>query len=309
MRSLATLDNVAQPRGPGPHVALVGAARCGTTYLAAQLASHPLIDPGAIKEPNYFSREFERGRDWYDDLYQPAEEGLLRLDASTSLTVPQFPLALGRLQESSADAFIVYVVRDPVERAVSHYLYLRHYFHAEDAATFGAGLATNPIYEGTSDYAHWLARITDLFPAERVLVIPFPLLKDAEPVVAPVVFDQLGLPVMEIPESAIRHRNDVVAFKHPMYRTAYRRIRATRLYPWARRHLGRDRVRRIRAAVTRQATLPTMAEALDTCTDDQRDQLEDLERRSREAVRDVLAEQDRRTGLRWEPAWQPSGSD
>ena len=118
-----------------------------------------------------------------------------------------------------------------------------------------------------------------------------------------------GEPVMEIPESAIRHRNDVVAFKHPMYRTAYRRIRATRLYPWARRHLGRDRVRRIRAAVTRQATLPTMAEALDTCADDQRDQLEGLERRSREAVRDVLAEQDRRTGLRWESAWQPSRSD
>ena len=113
------------------------------------------------------SREFERGRDWYEDLYQPAEEGLLRLDASTSLTVPQFPLALGRLQESSADAFIVYVVRDPVERAVSHYLYLRHYFHAEDAATFGAGLATNPIYEGTSasSCAHRLARITDLFPS------------------------------------------------------------------------------------------------------------------------------------------------
>jgi Sulfotransferase domain len=306
---VVSLGHVAQPRGPGPHVALIGAARSGTTYLAAQLASHPAIDPGVIKEPNYFSREFDRGRDWYDSLYQPAAEGLLWLDASTSVTVPQFPHALDRLRDASPGAFVVYVVREPVERAVSHYLYLRHYFRAEDAATFGAGLATNPLYLGTSDYAHWLSRITGNFPPEQVLVVPFGLLKGNDPVVATVAFEQLGLDAMEIPESAIEHRNDVVAFKHQIYRSAYRRIRATRLYPWARRHLGRDRTRRIRAAVTRQTALPTREEALATCTAEQRDELTALERRGRDAVRHYLVDQDRRIGLQWLSAWQPGLSD
>ena len=78
-------------------MAIVGAARSGTTYLAAQLGAHPCIDPGAVKEPNYYSREFERGRSWYDGLYAPSTPGMYRLDASTSLTFPQFPEALGRL--------------------------------------------------------------------------------------------------------------------------------------------------------------------------------------------------------------------
>ena len=298
-----------QPRGPGPHLALVGAARCGTTYLAAQLASHPAIDPGALKEPNYFSREFERGRSWYDGLYAPASASVLRLDASTSLTVPQFPQALDRLHDASPDVFVVYVVRPAVERAVSHYLYLRHYFRAEEAETFGAGLASNPVYVGTSDYAHWLERLTELFPPDRILVVPFGLLKGTEPLVAPVVFDGLGLSPMELPESTIRHRNDVVAFKHRIYRSAYRRIRATSLYPWARRHLGRDRIRRIRAAVTRQTTLPTRDEALATCTAEQRVELAALEKRSGDAVRDYLVDQDRRTGLHWAEAWEAGRTD
>ena len=46
--------------GRGPDLAIVGSARSGTTFLAAQLAEHPSIDAGAVKEPNFFSREYGR---------------------------------------------------------------------------------------------------------------------------------------------------------------------------------------------------------------------------------------------------------
>ena len=184
-------------------MAIVGAARSGTTYLAAQLGAHPCIDPGAVKEPNYYSREFERGRSWYDGLYAPSTPGVYRLDASTSLTFPQFPEALGRLADDSPDVFVIYVVRDPLPRAVSHYLYLRNYFHIEVAPTFGAAIGANPIYVGTSNYADWLPRILAHFPPERLLVVPFELVTLAQPVVAHATFGILGLDIPDVSADAL----------------------------------------------------------------------------------------------------------
>jgi hypothetical protein len=289
--------------GPGPHVAIVGAARSGTTYLAAQLGAHLGIDPGAVKEPNYYSREFARGRSWYDSLYAPNRPGVYRLDASTSLTFPHFREALGRLAVESPDALVIYLVRDPVPRAVSHYLYYRHYFHNEVATSFGAALRANPIYLGTSDYADWLARIRAHFPAEQLLVVPFELVTGVQPAVAHTIFDMLGLDIPAVSAEALSHRNDVVAFRHDMYREVYHRIRRSRLYPWARHHVGMDLLRRIRALVPQETPLPTVDDLLATCDAAQMRELEALQARSRDAVREHLATQDVRIGMTWSSAW------
>lgn len=289
--------------GPGPHVAIVGAARSGTTYLAAQLGAHPRIDPGAVKEPNYYSREFARGRSWYDGLYAPGRPDVYRLDASTSLTFPQFREALGRLAVDSPDVFVIYVVRDPVPRAVSHYLYLRNYFHNEVATTFGAAMRANPIYAGTSNYADWLPRIGALFPPEQVLVVPFELVTEAQPAVAHSIFNILGLDIPAVPADALAHRNDVVTFRHDMYRQMYLRIRRSPLYPWARHRVGMDGLRRIRALLTRETPLPTVEDALATCDAEQLRELEALQARSRNAVSEHLATQDLRIGETWSSAW------
>ena len=105
--------------GRGPDLAIVGSARSGTTFLAAQLAEHPSIDAGAVKEPNFFSREYGRGHEWYESLYEPRREGVYRLDASTSTTFPQFPEALSRLAAAAADAFVVRVPERSAWRAVT----------------------------------------------------------------------------------------------------------------------------------------------------------------------------------------------
>ena len=89
------------PPSTGPDVAVVGAARSGTTYLAAQLAAHPMIDAPAVKEPNFYSRYLDKGEAWYDDLFPPRAPGHLRLDASVSYTFPHFPDALAALAKAS----------------------------------------------------------------------------------------------------------------------------------------------------------------------------------------------------------------
>jgi hypothetical protein len=300
--------------GFGPDIVIAGAARSGTSYLAAVLGGHPDVDPCAVKEPNYFSREYERGLDWYDDLYCPRDDGRLRLDASTSYTYPHFPEAIPRLRSMAPRAFVIYSVRDPLARTLSHYQLHRDYFGIEAAQTFGEGLSSNPVYLGTSEYDHWIAVLREHFPPEQVLLVPFDLVTRDAHAVAALVCDSLGLPPppAEGAPQADAHRNEVVEFRHGSIKWARRVAKRSGAYPWIRRTVGTDRLRRMRARMTRKVAAESMDEALASCGSAQLNQLRTMHRASRLATLTALRRQDERLGLDWAAIWEhgcPSGDD
>ncbi len=290
------------PRTAALDLVIVGAARCGTSFLAAQLSAHPRIDPGSIKEPNFFSRNYERGADWYEGLFEPRTDDLLRLDASVSYTFPHFPEALDRLAAHAPNALIIYVVRDPIPRAVSHYLYYRYYFKQETAPDFGTAIATNEVYAGSSDYRRWLGALNQRFSSEQLLVVPFSAVAAGD--VTDYVCARMQLPPPSQVPGAEAHKNNVVTFKHELFRVASRKLRRSRFYPVVRERLGANRLRKLRSLVTREAPLPSVAQALSSCTPEQLDDLRELERSSQAAVTQYLAEQDKRLGLSWLRYWQ-----
>jgi hypothetical protein len=290
----------------GPDLVICGAARAGTSFLAALLGSHPAIDAGSVKEPNFFSREVERGTQWYDRLFQPRERGLLRLDASMSYTFPHFPHALEKLARHAPDAVVLYSVRDPLRRALSHYQLHRGYFRNEPAATFGAALASNHVYAGASDYAHWLDLLHRHFADDRVVVVPFEAVTGRTREVLDQVCGRLGLasqPIVIDSAASSQHRNQVVEFRHDAVRRFRRLTKRSGAYPWIRRTVGPDRIRRLRARLTRPAHVESLEEALGTCDDDQLRDLAALYRSAQQAVATALAAQDSRTGLSWSSLW------
>jgi len=284
----------------GPDLALVGAARSGTSALAALLSTHPNIDPGKIKEPNYFSWRNNRGPQWYENLYQPRRAGLFRLDASTSYTSSKYPEALDRLAAAAPGCQVVYAVRRPSDRALSHYLLRHHYFHNDEARDFGAGLAAGAFYLEVGDYSRWLSALSERFGAERVLVVPFELVTSEAADVAAVICREAGLQAAPgEPAPSERHRNNVVQYRNVLTRRAARRLRASKAYPALRSSLGPDRMRRARDLLTRKAPLPSREEALATCSDQQREALCRLDERATAAALEVLRRQDARLGLQW----------
>lgn len=292
--------------GPrGPDLALVGAARSATSYLAARLGAHPLIDPGAVKEPNYYSVRFAEGHDWYDGLYRTSA-GARRLDASVSYTYPQHADALTRLAADAPDAIVVYVVRDPIARAVSHYLYNRHYFKRESAETFSAALRQSSWYLDVSDYERWFDAISKNFGAWQWLAVPFDLVHTNPREVAATVWDLLGLQVEQArPSDSALHRNDVVEYRSDLTRRVVKALRRSRAYPMVRRAVGADRIRTIRGQLTRKLRVPTTSEALASCDARQRAELDSFALRVRSAVEVKLASQDAERSLDWSPAWAP----
>jgi hypothetical protein len=106
------------------HLLIIGAQRCGTTYLHSLLDPHPEITMTrpARPEPKVFlSAELAaRGRDWYEATYfAHARSETLLGEKSTSYL--EHPEAADRAASMLGVAEIIVMLRDPVARAVSNW--------------------------------------------------------------------------------------------------------------------------------------------------------------------------------------------
>ena len=110
----------------GPDFIVVGAMKCGTSTLAAQLGAQQGLFMTTPKEPNYFSDDatFAKGPDWYAALFANARSGDLKGEASTHYTKrPDLPDTLPRMRAALPEVRLVYMIRDPMVRLVSHYIH------------------------------------------------------------------------------------------------------------------------------------------------------------------------------------------
>ncbi|MEL6643270.1 MAG: sulfotransferase [Pseudomonadota bacterium] len=109
-----------------PDFVIIGAMKSGTTTLYAQLAQQDGIFMSPLKEPNYFSDDeiFARGAAWYGDLFKDAAPGDLKGEASTHYAkLPTYPETIDRMANALENPRLIYVIRDPVTRALSHYVH------------------------------------------------------------------------------------------------------------------------------------------------------------------------------------------
>lgn len=106
------------------HLLVIGAQRCGTTYLHEVLDAHPEIAMArpARPEPKVFlsADDAAKGLDWYRSRFfaHAAGDALLG-EKSTSYI--EHPDAAARAASVLGRAHIVVMLRDPVERAVSNW--------------------------------------------------------------------------------------------------------------------------------------------------------------------------------------------
>ena len=109
------------PRGK-PDFFIIGAVRSGTTSLFNYLNIHPQLESARIKEPSYYGYNFNKGRSWYLTQFPPRRRfGKDTLFFEASPIYLHDPKAAQRMYGDFPNAKIVVLLRDPIERAVSHY--------------------------------------------------------------------------------------------------------------------------------------------------------------------------------------------
>lgn len=157
-----------------PNLVVIGAQKCGTTSLHYYLNLHPQISMVGSKELNFFlvDRNWPLGVDWYRSHFTRA--AAVRGESSPGYTNhPWFPDVPQRMAAILPDARLIYLVRDPIQRIVSHYMHLQAMGTEDrslDAALADISL-TNRYF--TRSLYHWqLQQYLSFYPLERILIVP-----------------------------------------------------------------------------------------------------------------------------------------
>jgi len=104
----------------GPDFIIIGGTKCGTTSLYEYMKDHPQVLPAIWKEIEYF-RFPERGIDWYLSHFPRIPDGDTRFvtgEASTCYIGMREVEPL--VKAAYPDVKLIALVRDPVDKAVSH---------------------------------------------------------------------------------------------------------------------------------------------------------------------------------------------
>tara|TARA_R100000654_G_scaffold3475_1_gene11557 strand:- start:10163 stop:11035 length:873 start_codon:yes stop_codon:yes gene_type:complete len=109
-----------------PDFVIIGAMKSATSTLHEQLALQPGFFMSTPKEPNFFSDDdiYKLGLNWYSDLFAEARKGDICGEASTHYTkLPDYPQTIERMKSYLPSLKLIYVIRHPIERLVSHYIH------------------------------------------------------------------------------------------------------------------------------------------------------------------------------------------
>lgn len=160
-----------------PSYIVAGAMRCGTTALHSYLREHPDVAVASSKEVHFFDQKYERGLEWYRDQF-PDSAGASAVGEAT----PNYmfsTVALDRIASVLPDVKLVVVLRNPIDRAYSHYWHdrARSKIDEEFSVVVGRELAGEDIgpaaYVARGRYAEQISRILDRFDRGAVHVATF----------------------------------------------------------------------------------------------------------------------------------------
>jgi hypothetical protein len=191
-----------------PSFLIIGAQRAGTTSLYHYLAAHPEVDrstsgiDGAAwnKELHFFDDRFDQGLSWYRAAFPLASSRKLAEVRGRQLisgeATPYYllhPLVPERVARTLPDVRLIALLRDPVERAYSHYQLMRRErrewlsfaeaIDAEEKRLTGEAerILADPAYRSRKHrnfsyvtrglYAEQLERWLEHFPREQLIVL------------------------------------------------------------------------------------------------------------------------------------------
>lgn len=115
-----------------PEILIVGTMKGGTTILYDYILTHPRVVPGTAKEVHYFSLYTAKGDAWYIDQFADRPDDVYSVDASPTYFDAALTTAIpGHIKVSVPNAKPILIVRDPIDRAISHFQHLQTVSHKE----------------------------------------------------------------------------------------------------------------------------------------------------------------------------------
>jgi Sulfotransferase domain len=153
-----------------PNFIVIGPGKCGTSWLFKVLESHSQVAISSAKETLFFESEFERGLAWYQKFFRHAENAHPRPLAigEISNTYIFSPEAARRIAETFPQVRLLSTIRDPIDRAFSHFLFERRNGSVGD--DFEEALQSRPDFISRGLYYRHLQPYFERFDSDHLKV-------------------------------------------------------------------------------------------------------------------------------------------
>lgn len=153
-----------------PNFLYIGPDKSGSSWLHVLLRSHSKVYVPSFKDIYFFDRYYDRGIDWYAGLFAdcPADKqavGEISHDYLFS------PAAARRISEHIHGVRLLTILRDPVDRTFSQYLYFVR--SGRTRVPFEEALEQFPELTNNSRYYQHLSVYFELFDREQIGVFWF----------------------------------------------------------------------------------------------------------------------------------------
>jgi hypothetical protein len=179
--------------GALPNLVVVGGLKCGTTSIHHYLNLHPEVEMSRPKELNFFVAELNwpLGPEWYASHF--SGRASVRGESSPHYTNrPRFEGVAERMRSVLGEARLVFMVRDPIDRMLSHYLHNVGGGY-DDRTLTDAFADPESAYVTRSRYFFQLEPYLEEFGPERIEIVGREELKRDRPATMRRVFAFLGV--------------------------------------------------------------------------------------------------------------------
>lgn len=167
----------------------LGGDKCGSTWLHHVLSHHPEVKLARAKELFYFDRFYDKGWDWY---LRQFPKGAARRTGEICHDYLYSDAALERIaRDTASDSVYLITLRDPLERTLSHWRYLRRIGRTD--LDFDTAVRTLPGLIEHSLYSERIRAARRLLGPERVAILWFDDLKRDPEGLGVQLCDRLGL--------------------------------------------------------------------------------------------------------------------
>lgn len=157
-----------------PDFVIIGAMKCATSTLHDQLARQPGFVMSDPKEIYFFSDDdvWAKGMEWYASHFASASPGDLCGESSTHYTkLPTYPDTVKRLRQCLPDTKLIYMMRHPMDRLVSHFMHEWSERTAPD--DIEKAVQDCPRWVDYGRYAYQLGPFIEEYGWDRVLPVFF----------------------------------------------------------------------------------------------------------------------------------------
>ncbi len=126
-----------------PDFLILGAQKAGTTSLFDYVCQHPQVCPPFHKEVHYFDLSYRRGLAWYRAHFSLSGKAAHSLTGEASPYYLYHPRVAERVARDLPEAKLLVLLRNPVDRAYSHYRFNQRWNNV-NAPTFLEAIDREP---------------------------------------------------------------------------------------------------------------------------------------------------------------------